>query len=207
MHFALAAAAQGERVAIFAFDEGKRSIFKRARGMGIDLPSLIERGLVVIKQVDPAELSPGEFSHLVQSEVELNNARVVIIDSLNGYLNAMPAEKYLVVQMHEILSYLNQKGVATFIIVAQHGLVGVGMNSPVDVSYLADNVIVMRFFEILGEVKKAISVLKRRSGVHERSIREVSISGAGLEVGEPLNNMQGVFSGIPEIKFDAAIPH
>lgn len=199
MQYALAAADKGERVALFAFDEGRRSIFKRAKGMGIDLKSLIERGLISIRQVDPAELSPGEFAHLVQNEVENNDVRVVIVDSLNGYLNAMPAEKFLVIQLHEILSYLNQKGVSTFLIVAQHGLVGAPMNTPVDVSYLADTVILMRYFEVLGEVRKAISVLKRRSGAHERTIRAVDISAEGLVVGEPLREMQGVLTGVPEL--------
>lgn len=199
MQYAVKAASSGENVALFAFDEGKRSIFKRAEGMGVDLRKLVDGGQISIQQIDPAELSPGEFVSLVQEAVELNGARVIIIDSLNGYLNAMPEEKFLVIQMHELLSYLNQRGVATFLIVAQHGLVGTGMNTPVDVSYLADTVILCRYFEVTGEVRKAISVVKRRSGSHELSIRGMTIASDGLHVSDPIVHLQGILSGIPEI--------
>jgi circadian clock protein KaiC len=147
---------------------------------------------------DPAELSPGEFVDQVCAAVEKQNVRVVVIDSLNGYLNAMPEERFLIIQMHELLSYLNQKGVATFLVVAQHGLIGSNMVSPVDVSYLADTVVLLRYYEMTGIVHRAISVLKRRSGNHERSIREVSFSPKGIHVSPPLEGFQGILTGVPE---------
>lgn len=198
MFYAIAAIKNGEKGAVFAFDEGKRSIFKRCEGIGLDVKKHVDSGKLSLTQVDPAELSPGEFVALVRKEVDENNVKVVIIDSLNGYINAMPEERFLVIQMHELLSYLNQRGVATFLVVAQHGLVGTAMNAPVDISYLADTVILLRYFEIEGEVRKAISVLKRRSGPHEKTIREVSMGKEGVLVGEPLSNFRGVLSGVPE---------
>ncbi|QLY26425.1 ATPase domain-containing protein [Bdellovibrio sp. KM01] len=198
LQYASAAAKNGEKAAIFSFDEGKRSLLKRAQSMGIDVASYIEKGTITLQQIDPAELSPGEFVSLVCDAVEKQNARVVIIDSLNGYINAMPEERFLIIQMHELLSYLNQRGVATFMIVAQHGLIGSNMNSPVDVSYLADTVLLMRFFESAGEVHKAISTLKRRSGVHEKSIREITFSNKGIQVGEPLKHFRGILTGVPD---------
>jgi circadian clock protein KaiC len=197
MAYAEAAAAAGEKVALFAFDEGKRSIFKRTKSLGIDIERHINSGMISLQQVDPAELSPGEFVSHVREAVD-RGVRVIVIDSLNGYLNAMPEERFLIIQLHELLSYLNQKGVASFLVVAQHGLVGVNMSAPVDVSYLADTVIVLRYYEVFGTVKKAISVLKRRSGNHDRTIRDFEISSSGIEVGEPLRGLRGVFTGIPE---------
>jgi circadian clock protein KaiC len=199
MQYAISAAENGEKVAVFAFDEGKRSIFKRARSIGLNLDKLVENGRIKITQIDPAELSPGEFVGKVQEAVEKDNATVVLIDSLNGYLNAMPEERFLVIQMHEMLSYLNQKGVATFMVVAQHGLLGSNMNAPVDVSYLADTVLLMRYFEIQGEVRKAISVVKRRNGEHERTIREFQVSSKGISLSAPLKQFEGVMSGLPRI--------
>lgn len=198
LQYAMAAAKNGEKTAIFAFDEGRRSILKRSEGMGFDIEKYLDNGTISLQQIDPAELSPGEFVHLVCESVETNNVRVVIIDSLNGYINAMPEERFLIIQMHELLSYLNQHGVATFMVVAQHGMIGTNMNTPVDISYLADTVILMRYFEMQGHVRKAISVLKRRSGPHEITIREISFSNKGVQVGEPLEDFQGILSGIPD---------
>lgn len=201
LQYAVSAADNGEKAAIFAFDEGKRSILKRTEGMGINLKKHLQSGQISLQQVDPAELSPGEFVSLVCKAVEDSKVRVVIIDSLNGYINAMPEERFLIIQMHELLSYLNQRGIATFIVVAQHGLVG-PMNSPVDLSYLADTVVLLRYFEALGKVEKAISVLKRRSGDHEKTIRSITFSNDGVEVGEPLEKFHGILSGVPHIISD-----
>ncbi len=199
MHYALSAAENGEKAAIFAFDEGKRSILKRAEGLGFNLEKHLESGAISLQQIDPAVLSPGEFVSLVCTAVERDKVRVIIIDSLNGYVNAMPEERFLIIQMHELLSYLNQRGVATFLLVAQHGLIGSNMMTPVDVSYLADTVFLLRYFEIMGEVKKAVSILKRRSGNHEKSIREISFSNSGVKVSLPLEGFRGVLTGVPEI--------
>jgi circadian clock protein KaiC len=154
-------------------------------------------GKVRVQPVDPAELSPGEFAHLVREAVEKDKARVVVIDSLNGYLNAMPEERFLTIQLHEILSYLGRRGVTTLMVVAQHGLVGSNMQSPVDTSYLADSVVLLRYFEYAGKVKKAISVVKKRSGMHEESIRELRFDERGIHLSEPLTRFRGILTGVP----------
>lgn len=191
-----AAAERGERSAMFSFDENIGTLFARAAGMGLDLEGATKAGRVLVKQVDPAELSPGELAHLVRESVERDGARIVVIDSLNGYLMSMPNEQNLIVHLHELLSYLAQKGVSTLLVVAQHGLVGT-MQTPVDVTYLADTVILFRFFEAEGRVRKAISVLKKRIGAHEDSIREVQIGGQGVRVGEPIKDFRGILTGAP----------
>ena len=193
--YAVAAAAAGEHAVIFAFDESAGTLVARSAGMGMPLGSHLESGLIHIQQVDPAELSPGEFAHAVRRAVEEDDARVVVIDSLNGYLNAMPEERFLTIQLHELLTYLGQNGVLTLLIVAQHGLLGSGMESPVDASYLADSVILFRYFEDAGEVRQAISVVKKRRGGHERSIRELRLTSSGIRVGEPLRNYHGLLTG------------
>ena len=165
--------------------------------MGIDLEALRDDGKLFIEQMDAAEVSPGEFAHKVRSCVETEAIRTVIIDSLNGYQNAMPEEQFLILHMHELLQYLNRLGAATFLTVAQHGLVG-DMKSPVDVTYLADTVLLLRYFEAFGEVRRAISVLKKRTGRHENTIREFSIDNTGLKVGAPLDKFQGVLRGVPQ---------
>ena len=147
--------------------------------------------------MDPAELSPGEFVGLVRESVEKNHARVVVIDSLNGYMNAMPEEQFLTAQLHELLTYLGRQGVTTLMVVAQHGMVGAQMQSPIDTSYLADSVVLLRYFEYAGKVKKAISVVKKRSGAHEESIREIRFDGQGIHLSEPLSKFRGILSGIP----------
>ena len=153
--------------------------------------------LFTIQQVDPAELSPGQFAHTVRNSVDRNGARVVIIDSLNGYLNAMPDERFLTIQMHELLTYLNQKGVATILVMAQHGFLGTSMVTPVDVSYLADTVMMLRYFESEGAVHRAISVIKKRSGAHEQTIRPFDITTNGIRIGGPLSQFRGVLTGVP----------
>ncbi len=158
---------------------------------------------LLVAQVDAAEISPGEFAHRVRKAVEKDNIRTVIIDSLNGYRNAMPQEQYLTLHMHELLQYLNRVGAATFLTVAQHGMVG-DMTSPVDVTYLADTVILLRYFEAFGEVRRAISILKKRTGSHENTIREFAITNSGLKVGPVLEKFQGVLRGVPEYVGDSA---
>jgi circadian clock protein KaiC len=194
--FAVSAAQRGERVAMYAFDEGLGTLFARAAALGVPLQDYVDQGLVSIQQIDPAEMSPGEFSHLVRSAVEKDDVRVIIIDSLNGYLNAMPDERFLVLQMHELLSYLNQLGVLTLMVLAQHGMVG-RMETPIDLSYLSDAVIMLRYFEATGRVRRAISVVKKRSGTHENTIREFQLSAQGLKVGPPLTEFNGILTGTP----------
>jgi circadian clock protein KaiC len=155
--------------------------------------------LIDLRQIDPAELSPGEFTHIVRAAVEKENARFVIIDSLNGYLNAMPEERYLTIQLHEMLSYLGQQGVVTLMVMAQRGLLGAGMQTPVDASYLADTVVALRYFEARGALRRAISVVKKRSGMHEDTLRELRLTRGGVALGEPLHDFHGVMSGIPVI--------
>jgi len=199
--YAVALAEAGQRVVCYLFEETRENFLERSAGLGLDLRTQVENGRVVLEQIDPAEISPGEFSYKVRSAVEgkpgVGPARVVIIDSLNGYLNAMPSESFLLIQMHELLTYLNERGVLTLMILAQHGLVGSAMQTPVDVTYLADTVIVLRYFEAFGEVKLAVAVIKKRTGGHERSIREFQISTQGLQIGAPLKDFEGVLTGVP----------
>ena len=196
MTYAVTAAERGEKAVIFAFDEGLGTIFARAEGLGIPLRAHVDAGRVFIQQIDPAEMSPGEFTAIVRDAVENQRARVVVIDSLNGYLNAMPNEKYLILQMHELLSYLNQLGVVTILVLAQHGLMG-PMQSPLDLSYLSDTVIMLRYFEAGGLVRRALSVVKKRSGGHEYAIREFQLAKGGFLVGPPLKDFRGIFTGTP----------
>ena len=171
-------------------------MFRRTKAMGIDLQAFHEQGRLIIEQVDAAELSPGEFTHRVRGCVEDSAVRTVIIDSLNGYQQAMPEEQSLILHMHELLQFLNRSGIATFLTVAQHGLVG-DMKTPVDVTYLADNVILLRFFEAEGRVRRAMSVIKKRTGAHEDTIREFRIGNRGLSLGAPLHHFHGVLRGVP----------
>ncbi len=197
MCYAVAAARRGEAAAVFLFEEWRRIACKRAAALGIDPTPFIENGLIHLQQIDPAELSPGEFVHHVREAVEKNGAKIVVIDSLNGFLNAMPGEQHLPMQMHELLAFLNQRGIATFLLLAQAGLVGSNMTSPVDLSYLADNVLLLRFFEGSGRVHKALSVVKKRGGEHEQTIRELRFRAGRIEVGEPLEQFRGVLTGVP----------
>ncbi|MEQ1955123.1 ATPase domain-containing protein [Mesorhizobium sp. CN2-181] len=191
-----AALVREERVLVLLFDETKRIFLARAAGLGMDLRPFVETGDLILEQIDPAELSPGELSARIQSAVEGLDARIVVIDSLTGYLNAMSEEQHLVLQMHEILTYLNQKGVVTILLLANHGLIG-QMVSPVDMTYLCDSVMLLRFFESGGRVRRAISVVKKRVGPHEDTIREFRITGDGVNVGEPLAQFHGILTGVP----------
>ncbi|WP_315715476.1 MULTISPECIES: ATPase domain-containing protein [unclassified Bradyrhizobium] len=194
--YAIAAAQRGEHAVFFAFDEGRGTVEARARTLGLPLERHIESGRIHFQQVDPAELSPGEFGAIVRQSVEQDGARLIVIDSLNGYLNAMPDERFLILQMHELLTYLGQQGVLTILVLAQHGLVG-PMDTPLDISYLSDAVLMLRYFEVGGAVRRALSVVKKRSGHHEHSIREFRLSSSGITLGPPLKEFSGIFSGNP----------
>jgi circadian clock protein KaiC len=195
--FATMAADRDERAALFIFDESQRTLLARCRALGIDIERHVESGAITIQQVDPAELSPGEFAHAIRAAVEERNASVVIIDSLNGYLNAMPEERFLIIQLHELLTYLGNSGVVTILIGAHQGLIGGQMVSPVDASYLADAVVMLRYFEAAGEVRQALSVMKNRAGAHERAIREFVLSPGRIAVGPSLRDFRGVLTGAP----------
>jgi circadian clock protein KaiC len=196
LSYIAAAVARGERAALFVFDEELGLLFARAKGMGIDLAAMQAAGKLIVEQMDAAELSPGEFSYRVCACVDREHARVVAIDSLNGYQAAMPEEQFLVLHLHELLQYLNRQGAATFLAVAQHGMIG-DMKQTIDVTYLADTVLLLRYFEALGRVRRAISVIKKRSGSHENTIREFQIGSNGINVGPPLEEFQGVLRGVP----------
>ena len=200
--FAMAAIARGEKAAMFIFDEELGLLFDRMLKLGIDLEALRKQGHLAITQFDAAELSPGEFAHQVRNTVDTQQIKTVIIDSLNGYQAAMPEERSLTLHMHELLQYLNRQGASTFMTVAQHGLVG-DMQSPFDVTYLADTVILLRYFEATGSVSRAISVIKKRTGTHEGTIREFRIDESGLTLGAPLEGFQGVLRGVPTISAKA----
>ena len=189
---------RGERAAMFVFDEELGLLIERAKGLGIDIQKMIDDENLVLEQIDAAELTPGELSERVRRCVEEHEALTVVIDSLNGYQAAMPGEQALVLHMHELLQYLNRRGAATFLTVAQHGLVG-DMKAPVDVTYLADTVVLLRYFEAFGRVRRAISVVKKRTGAHEDTIREYRIESRGIKLGEPLMGFQGVLRGVPEL--------
>jgi circadian clock protein KaiC len=188
------AAQRNERSAFFIFEEGKTTLMARAAGFGMKLDELDESGMVTITQVDPAQLSSGEFSHLVQQAVERDGVSLVVIDTLNGYLQSMPDEQFPLLHIHDLLTYLNQQGVVTLVITAQNGLVG-PLESPIDASYLADAMLALRFFESSGRVRQAISMIKNRHGGHERTIRELTLSLDGIAVGEPLTQFEGILSG------------
>ncbi|SDC15082.1 ATPase domain-containing protein [Belnapia rosea] len=194
--YALAAASRGEHAVIYAFDESRATVLARATALALPLEAAMRDGLVRVQQIDPAELSPGEFIHLVRTAVEQDHARVIIIDSLNGYLSAMPDERFLILQMHELLSYLNQSGVLTMLVLAQHGLTG-PTQTPIDLSYLSDSVLMLRYFEFEGTVRRALSVAKKRSGAHEHSIREFRLGRGGVAIGPPLRDFSGILTGTP----------
>jgi circadian clock protein KaiC len=185
-------------VLYFVFDETIETMVDRSKQIGMDLAPLIAAGTFIIQQIDPAEITPGELAHRIRLGVERENVRVVVIDSINGYLNAMPADRFLNLQLHELLAYLNQQGVLTMMVLAQQGLIG-AMHSAVDLTYLADAVVFLRYFEDHGTVKQAVSVIKKRSGSHERTIREFKMDRGGISVGEPLVDLQGVLTGVPRL--------
>jgi circadian clock protein KaiC len=196
MQFVAAAAGRGDKVLLFLFEETTQIYLSRAAALGLRLQEFVQQGLIRIVHVDPAEYSPGELSHNIRTAVLEEDFKVVLLDSLNGYINSMPEERFLMLQLHELLTFLNTQNVTTLLILAQHGLVG-NMQTPADLTYLADSVILLRYFEASGEIRQAISVMKKRSGAHERSIRELHMTTHGLHVGEPLKKFHGVLSGIP----------
>ncbi|MDP3174343.1 MAG: gas vesicle protein GvpD [Phenylobacterium sp.] len=196
VHCALTALQRGEKAAYYLFDEGLATLLARASALGMDLAPYIASGQLSIRQIDPAELSPGEFASWIRTAVEVDQVRFLAIDSLNAFLQAMPGEKYLLLQMHELLSYLNQQGVMTMLVLGQHGIVG-EVRADVDLSYLSDTIVLFRYFEAHGEMLKAVSVAKSRTTEHQSSIREFRLTPRGLEVGVPLKDFEGVMSGLP----------
>jgi circadian clock protein KaiC len=198
LQYAHAASLRGDHAAIFSFEESQGLLFDRAAGLGMPIVEGGAGGQIRVRHIDPAEIAPGEFAALVRHAVEHDGARVVVIDSLNGYLNAMPEDKFLAAQLHELLAYLSNHGVATFLIAAQSGMLGPNVRAPIDASYLADAVVMMRMFEHGGRVKKAISVMKKRSGAHEESIRQIWFDSSGVHLSEPLLHLRGVLTGVPE---------
>jgi circadian clock protein KaiC len=201
LQYAFTAAKQGDRTMMIMFDERVETLVGRALSIGMDVRPMMDKGLLTFKQVDPAELSPGQLAQIICAAANGEDGgqpvRVLVIDSLNGYLNAMPEERFLTIQLHDLLTYLGHRGIVTFLIIAQHGLIG-QMQSPVDTTYLADSVLLMRYFEAFGTVRQAISVIKKRGGYHERSIREFRIDSQGLRIGAPLQKFRGVLQGTPE---------
>lgn len=196
--YAVTAAARGERCALFLFDESVETHVARAQSLGMDLAGHVAAGRVRLQQVDPAELTAGEFTHLVQQAVAEDDTKLVVIDTLNGYLNAMPSERFLALHLHEMLSYLGSRGVTTILLMTQHGFLGTNVPVPIDASYLADTVILLRYYEAFGEVRQAISVMKKRTGRHERTIREMTFE-RGLVVGPTIHDFHGVLSGAPQL--------
>ena len=197
LSYAVNAARAGDFVSMFLFEELISLACKRGAGLDLDPRAYLEAGKLYMEQIDPAELSPGEFVQHVRDTVEKGNARIVVIDSLNGFINAMPDEAHLPLQMHELLAFLNHRGVVTILVLSQAGLMGSNMTTPVDLSYLADNVMLFRYFEAAGRVRKALSVVKKRSGSHEDTIRELHMANGRITIGEPLSGFRGVLTGVP----------
>jgi circadian clock protein KaiC len=197
MQYAFAAAQRQEHHAVYLFEEHIDTYLERATNLGIDIRTHMQAGLAHVQQVDPAEMSPSEFAHNIRDQVDHYNLRLVIIDSVNGYLNAMPEQRYLNLHMQELLSYLNRKGVITLLIIAQHGMLGPEVKTPIDLTSIMDTVILLRYFEAFGKVRQSIAVLKKRTGDHERTIRELHIGAQGIRIGKPLEDFQGVLTGTP----------
>jgi circadian clock protein KaiC len=191
----VSAARRGERAAFYTFDESLHTLHERASGMGFDLTALIDAGLINLQQIDPVELSPGEFVYNVRQAVEQDGAGLVVIDSLNGYINSMPEEHFLILQLHELLTYLGQKEVTTLLVNTTASMHSQG--AAIDISYLTDSTLLFRYFEFRGEIRQAIAVLKRRTGPHERTIRELRITATGINIGEPLRELGGMITGGP----------
>jgi circadian clock protein KaiC len=203
LRYVHAALERGEKALIVSFDETERIFMRRASGLGLDVAEFIDNGQLQLRQVDPAELSPGELTSEVRNQVEAG-ASMVVLDSLSGYQHAMPEEQFMLLQMHELVTYLNQQGVLTFLVLAQSGMVG-NMHSPVDITYLSDSVLLLRFFEANGEIRRALSALKKRTGGHEAAIRELKIDSGGIRVGEKLDGFRGVLTGTPTFEGSAAL--
>jgi circadian clock protein KaiC len=201
--FVNAATERGEHAAMFLFEEAANNLMNRSRGLNMDLAGAIDAGKLTIQQIDPAEMSPGEFMHSVCAAAA-SGARVIVIDSLNGYLNAMPDERFLTTHLHELLTFLGQAGVVTILVGVHQGMIGSSMTTSVDASYIADNVLMLRYFEMNGGVRQAISVFKKRGSMHERTIRHFALDSNGIEVGEVLTGLHGILTGVPTVAVDAA---
>jgi circadian clock protein KaiC len=202
LQYATQLATRGQRSHLFCFDETVGVVLDRCEKLGLALPEFVRRGLITVQQIDPAEISPGEFAHRVIGAVD-DGSKLIVVDTLNGYLNAMPGERYLTTQLHELSTYLNQRAVLTIFILAQHGILA--EDAPIDLSYLADTVLNLRFFEVSGVIRTALSVLKKRSGPHERTIREFLLeAGRGVRIGAPLSDFQHVLTGSPVFMGDSA---
>lgn len=197
--YAVAAAQRGERVAIYTFEETEASFRERAEGLGLAVDAFVDRGMITLRQVDVAEFSTGEFTSMLRREMEEKGTRMIVIDSLGSYANAMREDTCMTIQLHELLTYLAHQGVTTLLAVEQHGLFGSRAGEVEDVSYLADAILLLRFFEHRGQIRRAISVVKRRRGPHENTIRELTIAAGGIVIGEPLEDMQGVLTGVPTL--------
>nr|WP_314628981.1 ATPase domain-containing protein [uncultured Noviherbaspirillum sp.] len=204
MRCALTAMERGERVAYYLFDEGMSTFMLRSKTLGMDLQPCIDNGLLHIHHIDPAEVAPGEFSHMLRTAVEKDNAKFVVIDSLNAYLQAMPGEKFLILQMHEILSYLNQQGITTVLVLGQHGVIG-DVHVDVDLSYLSDATMFLRFFEAAGQIRTAMFVIKSRTSNHQRTLHEFRITADGIQVGDALENFEGILTGLPTYRGSTAM--
>ena len=203
-HYLMAALKRGEQVACYLFEESRDTFLRRSAGFGMDFEAYLRSGKLELVEIDIGELSPGEFSARVRRVVEEKGAGFIVIDSLNGYLNGMPSERFLLIHMHELLAYLGQKGVVTLLTIAQHGLLGTSMLTPIDVSFLADTVILLRFFETGGVIRQAISVVKKRRGAHERTLRELKFGPTGMQVGDVLQDFEGVLTGVPKYRGKSA---
>ncbi|ABF39072.1 putative circadian clock protein, KaiC [Candidatus Koribacter versatilis Ellin345] len=204
LRYAKSAAEEGNTAAFFAFDELLATLTKRGKGLGLEVEQHVHSGKLSLRQVDAAELSPGQLVHEIRQLAETKELKLLVIDSLNGFLNGMPGEKFLTMQLHELLAFLGQRGVTTLMTVAQHGFVGSNIDTPVDVSYLADTVLLFRYFEVAGEVRQALSVIKKRSGAHERTIRELLMKNGGITVGSVLTEFEGVLTGAPKYRGNPA---
>jgi circadian clock protein KaiC len=198
VQFVRAMTDRGERAALFLFEESFNTLLNRSEGIGIDLRGPYESGLLTVHQIDPAEMSPGEFTHAVCGAAD-QGAKVIVIDSLNGYMNAMPEAGFLATHLHEVLTYLGQRGVVTFLVGVQQGILGTSMSTGIDISYMADNVLILRYFEAKGAVQKAVSVFKKRGSIHETTLRHFDITRKGIVVGPVLDNFQGILTGVPTI--------
>jgi circadian clock protein KaiC len=194
-HFAMASAKRGERAAMFLFDETMATFLERSKGLGFDVEQFLRNDRLAIRQIDPAELSPGEFAIHIRNAVEEGGSKLIVIDSLNGYLNAMPSDRYLALHLHELLTYLGQLGATTIMLMAEHGLLVDGVRSPLEASYIADTVMLVRYYENHGEIRRALSVIKKRTGAHENTIRELRFD-HGLVIGEPIRDVRGALSGL-----------
>ena len=197
MKFAIEAAKKGKKVAIYNFEESSFNILVRAQELGLELEKYIASGNITLRKIDPAELTPGQFNALLRNSANEFHADMVVIDSLNGYIHAMPEQKFLMLQLHELLAFLSSRGVVTVMILAQSGIMG-QMQTPLDLTYLADTVIITRYFEAFGSIKKAISVIKKRTGTHEETMRELKIGPGGVIVGPVLKEFSGIFTGVPK---------